>query len=464
MKMEDAWRPVDEVVGTAVDTLIYGVCRDDGMYYDTKVGKMFCETSRPVKSAHYWRAYKCMKSLVDRGLDPLSLLANRAHSKGMEFLASLRMASTEAIDPPGATFPASGAGLSDAGFREQQMKVIREMASYDVEGVELDFAAYPSGMQPFLPPGQESKYVDVLTEQVRQASRAVRERNARPGLVGARVYVTEEMNLRHGMDVRAWLKEGLLDYVVPMLYIYADFDINMPIDWIIGPAHEADVSVYGFMQHYARSTFSGAPINVYPTTEMARAVIANHWDRGVDGIYTHALHWPFGSLECSILTEMGDPEIVREADKRYFLNKRTEKGAEMGYPAPLPVTLSSAALGTPHEIRFRIADDVEGNSKQVRLVKLKVLVTNLLAADTIRFKLSGKPLDDEHVTSYHGGGVSLRDFRSTIQEFNLGSVRPKKGDNVLTVSLDSRPEDMAGDATVEEVEVIIEYTPFPSGI
>ncbi len=39
MKMEDAWRPIDEVAGTAVDTFSYGVERGDGLFYPSKVGR-----------------------------------------------------------------------------------------------------------------------------------------------------------------------------------------------------------------------------------------------------------------------------------------------------------------------------------------------------------------------------------------------------------------------------------------
>ena len=36
MDVRDAHVPVDQVAGTAVDTFIYGVARDDGLFYGTK--------------------------------------------------------------------------------------------------------------------------------------------------------------------------------------------------------------------------------------------------------------------------------------------------------------------------------------------------------------------------------------------------------------------------------------------
>ena len=99
MKIEDAWRPIDEVAGTAVDTFVYGVSRDDGLFYPTKVGRRFAEDMRPIPMVAYWRVWQNMQSLIDRGLDPLTVLIDRAHEKGMEFIASLRMCAFDAMLP-----------------------------------------------------------------------------------------------------------------------------------------------------------------------------------------------------------------------------------------------------------------------------------------------------------------------------------------------------------------------------
>ena len=63
MTMEDAWRPVDEVAGTPVDTFIYGVERGDGLFYPSKVGMQFGADKRPFTMAAYWRTWENMQSL-----------------------------------------------------------------------------------------------------------------------------------------------------------------------------------------------------------------------------------------------------------------------------------------------------------------------------------------------------------------------------------------------------------------
>ena len=95
MSLEDAWRPVDEVAGTSVDTFSYGVERGDGLFYPSKVGMRFGADIQPFEQAAYWRLWHNMQSLIDRGLDPLTVLIDRAHEKGMEFFASLRLDATQ---------------------------------------------------------------------------------------------------------------------------------------------------------------------------------------------------------------------------------------------------------------------------------------------------------------------------------------------------------------------------------
>src|SRR6266404_1290408 len=67
MKLEDAWRPIDEAAGTTVNTFIYGVERGDGLFYPSKVGMRFGADIRPFTMAAYWRVWENMQSLIDRG-------------------------------------------------------------------------------------------------------------------------------------------------------------------------------------------------------------------------------------------------------------------------------------------------------------------------------------------------------------------------------------------------------------
>ncbi|HCR17968.1 MAG TPA: hypothetical protein DIU35_10845, partial [Candidatus Latescibacteria bacterium] len=47
IRMEEAWVPIDEIAGTAVDTFSYGVSRGDGLFYPSKQGIMFGDDLQP---------------------------------------------------------------------------------------------------------------------------------------------------------------------------------------------------------------------------------------------------------------------------------------------------------------------------------------------------------------------------------------------------------------------------------
>ena len=229
MALEDAWIPVDECAGTSVDTFIYGVARGDGLFYPSKVGLRFRDDTRRFESAPYYRVWNNMQSLIDRGLDPLTVLIDRAHDKGMDFFASLRIAPQGASDPA-VSSAEGGPGFLDDDLREHNFLLLKEMAhDYPTDGIELDLAAPPGGSPPVFRPEDASDGIPILTDWVRSVSDMARSRSGERAQVGARVYPTEEINTRVGYDVRAWIDEGLIDYVTPMLYAHNVVDSNMPI-------------------------------------------------------------------------------------------------------------------------------------------------------------------------------------------------------------------------------------------
>ena len=151
MSMEDAWRPVDEVLGTSVTTLSYGVEREDGIFYPSKKTMQFGTDRRPFKGeALEWRAWKNMKSLEEKGLDPLQVLIDRAHDKGLEFMASLRMANWGGLDQSlKIDIPEGRADYINKEVRQHIFGVLTELTNdYDIDSLEMDFAFVPYYFHP----------------------------------------------------------------------------------------------------------------------------------------------------------------------------------------------------------------------------------------------------------------------------------------------------------------------------
>ena len=89
-------------------------------------------------------------------------------------------------------------------------------------------------------------------------------------------------------------------------------------------------------------------------------------------------------------------------------------------------------------------------------------MTNLVTADTFEVLLNGQSLAEEQCTR---AIIRSRDpYAGQWLEFHLECVRPQKGTNVLEVALKERPVGFVGGVTVEDVEILIEYGPYPVGI
>ena len=162
------------------------------------------------------------------------------------------------------------------------------------------------------------------------------------------------------------------------------------------------------------------------------------------------------------MTELGDPDLIKEGDKHYVLSRSVEFAPHIKYETPLPLEIASTDTGTRHAIPFYIADDMDGASGRIRQVLLKINIYDLVSADRLTLWLNGQSLANE---------TCLRDYGSTVNaylgqwlEFHLRDVRPRKGDNVLEIALDRRAERLVSPLRVDDVEIIVEYGSYPSSL
>ena len=194
---------------------------------------------------------------------------------------------------------------------------------------------------------------------------------------------------------------------------------------------------------------------------MVRAAAASYWQRGVDGLYTWFMNWPLQEEERGILSQLGDPDLVREGDKHYIVCRRSDEGRRSGYEVPLPLEIPRADKRARYEIPFFIADDIAGRPGRIRQVLLRINISNIVTQDRLAVLLNGQSLAGERCLRAFGRGDSARD---QWLEFHLEAVRPVQGHNVLEIALLARPPRLAGGVRVEEVEILVEYGPHPSGL
>ena len=103
MSLHQLRKPVDDLIGTGIDTLVYGVGMGQTFLYDTKVGYRFGEK----KDFHdhniiWWRASENLETALKAGYDPFKIIVDRAHEKGIRIIGSIRINDTGA--PEGNTY------------------------------------------------------------------------------------------------------------------------------------------------------------------------------------------------------------------------------------------------------------------------------------------------------------------------------------------------------------------------
>lgn len=453
LSMEEVWLPVDEPAGTSVDTFAFSVDGGAGLFYPTKVGDRF--TDRVEVGSYTWRAFAILQDLDERGIDLLAELIDRAHTRDMDFFASLRMHGHLNMDPS-IQVRNGGIGLGDAGVREHLFGVITELTTgYDIQGVELDLAA-PGGTAFHFPEAEGPRYAPVLTEYLGDIAVVARGRDG--GEVGVRVYPTEEMNLRHGMDVRTWFEDGVVDWVMPMFYPYFVLDGDMPIEWLTEAAKAAEVSVYGRLQPWIRDETTGALERIYADPETLRGAASNYLDKGVDGLYAHSMSWPLGERERGFLSELGHPDLMKGKNKRYVLRRRQEEAAALGYDAVLPFAIPNADPDATYSVPLYIADDVERVAERIQRITLTISSKGIVAGDRIILQVNGTKLTIEP------NSIRPRDplapYDGLALDWLLDSAPLKRGRNLLEIALVSRPAGLADGISIETIELFVEYALF----
>ena len=198
IRLEDAWAPIDEIAATQVDTFVYCLGAGQTMFHDTRVGEIWGERFEQFDALYAYQCAENIKSLIDRGLDPLNVLIERAHEKGLEFFPSLRLMSSGNSEDSGSVFVSqfkidhpewcqhrsgrSNFDFSHPGVRQERFALIEETVnSYDVDGFELDWAFEPN----YFEDDEVEEKGPILTAYMREIRRMV-EAAGRAGVADAR--------------------------------------------------------------------------------------------------------------------------------------------------------------------------------------------------------------------------------------------------------------------------------------
>ena len=470
---EAAARPVTELADTQVD--LFSQClhsnsvgwivsdldpRCRGGLLDTELPPEFLGSISDKLRRAIDQRYQFIRNIEDLkalGVDYLALLAAEAHRLGKWFFAAVRMNDAHANDEERFWYARSrfkrehpelllGAGTScgaypdwrfDWSFNHARSEVAdyfcdiieKTILNYDVDGIELDFGR----ASPFFKDGEVFRNIPTMTgfvRRVRALLDRIGERTGRRLRLMARTGPGVGRSLEVGLDVEAWIREGLVDVLVAMSpgYLYSEADLRGHVELAAG----TDVLVYGGIEP---ATYGQCVEGVGERMDMCRAVAANAYAEGAKGMYlfNYRQHrteraGQYLPQELEGLCQFGDPATLQGRNKTFFATGGAWKAqTELPHQLPRKLGIAGRFSDSRHRILLKVADDLEAQSEAGApgRIQLRVKLQDLGdARSRVMCEVNGQPLD-------------FARFRRVGQEVYACDNPPvRQGDNSVLLLLD----------------------------
>ncbi len=332
-----------------VRTLLWGIGEGDVCNYPTKVGNYFL-TDVPMYNRFYNVLHGNVTFWRDNGWDSLQVMSNYAKRRHWEFYPYIRV---EAFDSPfpfdrliRSEFfhthpeyhcrdrrgqPVQRLSYAYPEVQDHMLRLIAELAGYDVDGVCLAFIrGIPIVLyEPIMVEGFQDKYgldpreldeldprwLDYQGEVVTAFMKRVKATLKPNQRLSVLVPANERDCRRWGLDVAAWVAQGVIDDLLPVGQRFDEMDVhrddpdNLDFDW--------------FNQLEGRENVRLIPM-LYPWTKFQqdydgwRKLMVSFLDRGADGYAV----WDAGAGTVSRVSdigyEAGKAPAPAEAERKRF--------------------------------------------------------------------------------------------------------------------------------------------------
>ncbi|MBM3802864.1 MAG: hypothetical protein FJW26_11220 [Acidimicrobiia bacterium] len=477
MSKEEYESPVDELAGTPVEALVFEI-GSGVMLYDTRVGELWGHNVKRWPMAVWRRAHQNARMLIDAGYDPLRVLCDRAHAKGMLLYPSLivqtgagpggregsmrrsdfsfdnrrlEIGAGGGLDP---NFPGSTVfDFKHAEVRDERFRLIDEvLARYPIDGFELQLThAY------YFRPDEIESGRNIMTEWIAKISRAVKASGREREFV---IRIDGDIGRCYdaGLDIREWIRQGLVDALIGEPPYRDHADQTADFRPLVAAAKGSQCRVHAVIGSTVGSDRLGESV-----TPVIRAAACNYWAQGVQGLCLAQwqANWPYQASFYESLRELPYPDVMAAKDKIYYVPTITCRNPQ-GLPgARLPEELR---LHEAVRVELPISDDLARWHQAGRLheVLLRLRVANTTELDRIEFFLNGQRLPASSLRRIN------EMFRMTAPRCLTGSSYwfiyrlppscwPKIGDNVVEVRLIERDPDVTPKASLRDVELEVKY-------
>ncbi len=475
MKKEEFEAAVDELVGTPVEALMFGLGDGRTVFHDTQVGEVWGDSIERWNHTVFRRAAQNARMILDAGQDPLRIVCERARMKGIRIYPALlvnqaRRAATREDDVRSSTFRwdnahleigAQGdlkdfAGATNLDFkheavRNERFALIEEvLENYPIDGFELQLN-YRSETVAFFHPQEIDAGRAIMTDWVQRVHEAVKASGSARELV-IRVPTDIELAYSLGLDVREWVRLGIVDTLAAETYAY-HMDPLADFRPLVNACKNSDCRILAAL----KTRISSDRLD-NGTIEFVRAAACNYWAQGIDGLYLDQWFtvWPYDSTFYEQLREVGDPDVMAYKDKIYFVPTDTRPDAKTPLPAELKVNRTN-------EVTLPISDDLPRWDEvgRVHEVMLRLRLSGCTETDRLEFRLNGKLLSESRLRKinrvYRMQAPRYRVFGYWFI-YRLDPTQwPVTGDNRIEVTLRHRDQDIIPSLELRDVEFEFKY-------
>ncbi len=444
---------IDEEAAARVDTISY--CLFTAFMSDVPSSK--------VTELFPWRPPGMDKA----GLDLLEVLIDRCHHHDMKFIADVRMNDRHGGPRKGLSkkhpewsLLGSGNDFAIAGVRDAMLAFSKEVLdAYEVDGLEYDYMRWCHMFQP----GQGKQNAHLLTEFTRRTRKLLDETARRRGVDRLALGVRVPQSLKEceylGFDLATWIKEGLVDYVVPSDFFHSDTNMKTE-DFVkltegtsceIYPAIHPMISMDGPNEHYrlmSLSNYRAAAQNYYAFG--AHGISPYNYQRGFQrrssahrSSSNSAYLWP---ASLGWLGELSEPDEVQSRDRHYLfysIYKKPRK-SPTGFSNDENIYLDRSDSSTLQgQRRFRMAEDF--SNRRLRTTILFKAI-GLSPDDSLEIRINEAKVPEDYISRVHDKngqnvyeGDTLPAFDLFVIDTNWETTGRKQplifGDNQLSVRL-----------------------------
>lgn len=484
---EFVFENVGRYAGSGIDALVYNMFNWDDVLpmYPTHVPEARRIDRDNFETPGDWREQVNLDWMIAN--DPWTSVVDAAHAHGIQFWAGMRFNDIH-FRPWQSEFRANhpeyvlgeacplgkkfGRAFNYAipEVREHRLQIVEEVCTrYDLDGFEWDFTRHPGAH--FLDYDEGREILNDYMREARALLNRIGENRGRAVGFGVRTWQTLEISYDMALDVRTWIKEGLVDYVSPSPGFGSV--TNPFFKPFVDLAGGTGCRIYACTTEHMDGRWNH-PREGWEATPPAvmRAGALNAWHEGVDGLYqfniqtivSHDVGREHRGLD--VIHEIADPEALAYKDKVYSVTWcDSDIFDDEGVP---PFEIDVQPDGPGKTISIYVADDLESAARLGLLESVSLrIVTGESADDVVDFTLNGRPLSRNPRTvtfpSIRQPEKPVTGNASRIFDLPAGDG-VRQGLNQVNVTVRKREPRVRQKLTVFDVSLEIRYRSAPMQI